>query len=212
MLGLDAVRTAVVGVAAGLQTRPYKDAPFLESELRNGLATVLRGTQEKRFRIQDWSPTLGGVDVFVPGVGPECATGIETKVWSIDQVLYDMLKLAALCQQRDLGVGYVVVAARDGDWAADAKRKGLISLISEAGAETTTWSTTAAIEIEGERWRKMVEKTNVKPVWVPAHLETAAAAVVRLPAVHDHEIRIVRVYPMGEKKLRLDEHGAVVRS
>lgn len=212
MLALDAVRAAVVRVAAGLRARPDKDAPFLESDLRNGLVTALRGTPEKRFRIQDWSPTLGGVDVFVQGVEPERGTGIETKVWSIDQALYDMLKLAAMCPQRDLGVGYVVVAARDRDWAADAKRKGLISLISQASPETATWSTTAAIEVEGERWRKMVEKTNVKPVWVPAHFDAAAAAAVRLPAVPDHEIRVVRVYPVGKERLPLDEHGAVIRS
>lgn len=131
-------------------------------------------------------------------------------MWSIDQVLYDMLKLAALCQQLDLGIGYVVVAARDRDWAADAMRRGLISLMSEAGAEPSAWSTTAAIETEGERWHKMVKKTNVKPVWVPAHLETSAAAAVRFPSIDDHEIRLLRVCSVGGEKLRLDERGAVL--
>jgi hypothetical protein len=212
MLDLDEVRGAVVRVATGLRARPDRDAPFLESDLRNGLATVLQGTREKRIRIKDWSPTLGGVDVFIQGVQPERATGIETKVWSIGEVLYDMLKLAAMCQQRELGVGYVVVAARDRDWAADATRRGQISLISETAPEPAVWSTNAAIEAEGERWRKMVERTNVKPVWVPAHIETEAAAAVRLPSVQDHEIRIVRVNPVGEEKLLLDEHGAATRS
>jgi hypothetical protein len=212
MLSIDEVRTAVASVATGLRPRPDREAPFLESDLRNGLATVLEGTREKRFRIQDWSPTLGGVDVFVQGVTPGRGTGIETKVWSIHEVLYDMLKLAAMCQQRDLGVGYVVVAARDRDWTADATRRGAISSMSEAAPGPSTWSTTAAIGTEGERWRKMVEKTNVKPVWVPAQFETAAAAFVRLPSVQDHEIRIVRVNSVGEEKLRLDEHGAVTGS
>lgn len=212
MLDLDEVRAAVVYVAAELRARPARDAPFLESDLRNGLATALHGTPEKRLRIKDWSATLGGVDVFVDGVALQRATGIETKVWSIDQVLYDMLKLAAICQQLDLGIGYVVVAARDRDWAADATQRGLISLMTAAGPKLSAWSTIAAIETEGERWRKMVEKTDVKPVWVPAHLETAAAAPVRLPCVHDHEIRIVRVSPIGKQKLLLDEHGAVIRS
>jgi hypothetical protein len=133
-------------------------------------------------------------------------------VWSIDQVLYDMLKLAAICLQRELGIGYVVVAARDRDWAADARQGGLISLMSKPGPEPSAWLTTAAIETEGERWRKMVAKTNVKPMWVPARLETAAAGAVRLPSIHDHEIRMVRVCPVGETKLRLDAHGAVMRS
>jgi threonine dehydrogenase-like Zn-dependent dehydrogenase len=212
MLDLAEVRAAVARVATGLRARPNRDAPFLESDLRNGLVKVLQGTPEKRLRIKGWSATLGGVDVFIEAVGPQRGTGIETKVWSIDQVLYDMLKLAAMCHQRDLGIGYVVVAARDRDWTADATRGGLISLMSETGPEPSTWLTAAAIETEGARWSKMVQKTNVKPVWVPAHLETAAAAAVRLPFVHDHQIRIVRVRPVGQQKLRLDEHGAVISS
>jgi hypothetical protein len=185
----------------------------LEADLRNGLVTALGGSQEKKIRIQDWSETLGGVDVFVPGVAilgsPPDSTGIETRVWSTDQVLYDMLKLAAMCQQGDLGIGYVVVAARKRDWAADLARGGAISQMSAPTTTPRTWSTTTPIKAEGDYWRKMVEKTPVKPAWVPARIATATVDAVEVPAVNDHEIRIISVWHIGDDKLRLDRHGAV---
>ena len=217
VLGIETVRAAVVISAFGLRSRPDTEAPFLERDLRDGLVAALGGTQEKKILIQGWSPTLGGVDVFVPGavipeLEPERSTGIETKVWATDEVLYDLLKLAAMCQQADLGVGYAVVAARHRDWAADATRDGVISQMSTRTLDTTTWPTVEAIGYEGPHWRKMIEKTSVKPAWVPARIATFTTDSVPVPAVQDHEIRIVGVRPISDDRLRLDEHGSVVDS
>lgn len=215
MLGIETVRAAVVTAASGLGIRPDKEAPFLERDLRDGLVTALGGNREHKILIQGWSRTLGGVDVFVPGavipeLEPERSTGIETKVWATDEVLYDLLKLAAMCQQADLGVGYAVVAARHRDWAADAARGGVISEMSTGMPDAATWPTDEAIGYEGAHWRKMVEKTNVKPAWVPARIATITTDAVAVRAVQDHEIRIIGVRPIGNDRLRLDEHGSVV--
>ena len=215
MLGIETVRAAAAIAALGLRRRPDKEAPFLERDLRDGLVAALGATREQRLPISGWSQTLGGTDVFVPGAAvpelePERSTGIETKVWSINEVLYDLLKLAALCQQGDLGVGYAVVAARHRDWSADAGRGGVISQMSSGTPEPMTSPSAGLIGSEGLHWRKMIEKTNVKPAWVPGRIATFTTAVVPAPFVEDHEIRVVGVRPIGHERLRLDEHGSVI--
>jgi hypothetical protein len=216
MIGIETVRAATETAASRLTARPDKQAPFLEASLRDELVSALGGRREQRIRIQGWSQTLGGVDVFVPGIdapglAPDESTGIETKVWSIDQVLYDMLKLAAICQQGDLGIGYVVVAARHRDWAADFARHGVISQMSEVHGPCS-WDTSQAISAEGDHWYRMVQTTNIKPAWVPARMETQSVAPVEISAAPDHEIRIIRVRHLGDSRLTLDERGHITTS
>ena len=205
------MQRAVDVVADRLQPRDNAQWPLLEASLRDALAQELGGSIEKRLAINGWSKTLGGVDVYVPNGGPDRAgIGCETKISTIHEAFYDLLKLAALCQQGSLTTGFAVVAAKTHEWQAEMARGGAISQLSDLDRSPGTWSTIVLITHEGARWRQLISRTSVKPAWVPTRLATVAVPPTEMTAIPNHQIRIVGVRHASDERLDFDTRGTIV--
>jgi hypothetical protein len=93
---------------------------------------------ECRLGLPTWPATLGGVDIVFDPQRNGRRVGIETKVWDVEDALFDLLKLASAVQYSALTMGYLVIAARPRDWA----RSSVVSTMSAASHPaclSTTW-------------------------------------------------------------------------
>jgi hypothetical protein len=204
---IERIRGVAVAAAPDVLGRD-KDGSFLEKTLRNALVEHLPGEVEVELRLglATWSAGLGGVDVVYDLGGHGGPVGIETKVWDVEDALFDLLKLAAGTQRGGLRMGYSVIAARPRDW----QRSSVVALMSSrphAAYVSTTWSTAELLTAEAKEWRRIWHRSSARPNALPASIATFATAPVAMPRASGHEIRIIGVCALGEDQILLDEDG-----
>jgi hypothetical protein len=180
-----------------------KDGSFLERTLRDGLADRLPGETktEQRLSLTDWTGRLGGVDVVYRHEAQAAWVGIETKVWDIEDSLFDLFKLAAGIQHGDLCGGCCVIAGRPRDW------RGGGPVCAMARGAQTDWQTAKLLADEATRWARIWARCPARPLALPAQFTTVTAEPVAMPLVPGHEIRIIDVRPVGSARVTIDEHG-----
>ena len=204
---IDDIRAAVVACAREISGRE-SDGAFLEATLRNALAQKLAGEVEveRRLGLSHWSPRLGGVDIVVDPRRDGERVGIETKVWAVEDALFDLFKLAAGSQQGKLRTGYLVIAARPRDWA----RQSVVSAMSvnaHPASLWTVWSTTGLLTAEATDWARIWHHSPAQPQRLPAQIATIAAAPVDMPQAPGQEVRIIGARAVGDDTVALDQNG-----
>lgn len=151
----DDIRAAVVACAGEIAGRE-KDGSFLEATLRDALAQQLAGESavERRLGLSHWPPELGGVDIVADLHRDGERVGIETKVWDVEDALFDLFKLAAGSQQGKLRMGYLVIAARARDWERQSVVSAM-SVIAHPARLWSTWSTAGLLTAEATDWARI---------------------------------------------------------
>jgi hypothetical protein len=196
------VRAAVVAAAVLVIARE-KDGSFLERTLRDALARCLPGVTrtEQRIALTDWTGRLGGVDVVYRQHARTAWVGIETKVWDVEDSLFDLFKLAAGIQHGDLAGGCSVIAGRPRDW------RGSGPVCAMARGAQADWQTAKVLAEEETRWAGIWARCPARPLALPAQFTTVAADPVAMPRVPGHEIRIIGIRPVGDARVTIDERG-----
>jgi hypothetical protein len=176
---IDTIRQFVVAAAAEVPARE-KDASFLERTLRDALARSLPGAVEVEWPLglPSFSGRLGGVDIAFDPQARGQWIGIETKVWDVEDALFDLLKLAAGVQEPVLAMGYSVIAARPRDW----ERASVVSAMSSCthpACVSTTWNTARLLTTK--EWRRIWGRSSARPRALPAGIVTFATEPVGMP-------------------------------
>jgi hypothetical protein len=209
---IDRFRPFVVAAAAEVRGRE-KDGSFLERTLRDALAQHLPGkvATEQPLGLPSWSPGLGGVDIICDPQGRGEPIGIETKVWDVEDALFDLLKLAAGTQQAVLKMGYSVIAARPRDW----QRRGVVSMMScdaHPACLSTTWVTADVLTVEAKDWGRIWQRSSARPQAPPALLAVFTTTPVGMPHAPGHEVRIIGVCSVNDRQIGIDDDGRPTRA
>jgi hypothetical protein len=207
MVRRTALHAAAVRAAANVVARP-KDGSFLEKTLRDGLAAQLQGaTTEQPLNLDRdvWAGRLGGVDVLYTDQGMRI--GVETKVWDVNDSLYDVFKLAAGTQRGTIAIGYCVIAGRTRDWRAPSAIHEMSQTLAGTAVE---WATEDVLRDHAAEWARIYARTAIRPTEIPTRLRTLASEPIPMPQVPDHQIRIIGVQAIGADCLGLDEVSAAL--
>jgi hypothetical protein len=207
---IDEIRAAVSRAADEVSGRE-KDGSFLERTLRDALARHLPSVVglEHALGLTTFSPSLGGVDIVCDPGARGGYVGIETKVWDVEDALFDLFKLAAGTQHGKLRTGYSVIAARPRDWG----RPSVVSAMavnSHPACSSTTWSTAALLTVEAKGWARIWKRASARPHRLPARITTLSTTPVDMPRAPGHELRIISVAALGRGDLGLDDDGRPV--
>jgi hypothetical protein len=197
---------ALERAGVGLRAHPDKGS-FLEELLEVALIEAIenlrpgsRGEQtgHSRIALPNWDRTLGDFDVKVALPGEELPSIlVEAKVDDVDQVLWDLLKLAEMPLIDEVVAGYMVVAASDSTWAGSGDCVGLFDPTSG----TREWRTREMFALWPRAWRALKIGGAARPLRAPELVEVAFIGRTPVRAFPGHEIRCVAIQPLGPPTL-----------
>jgi len=202
-----AVGQAALDAAARVAPR---GAGFLERFLQEALVPPLgffmpgcEVTGPRGVEVPGWDPQPGPVDLLVcPLNEPASTIAAELKVDDVDQVLWDLVKLAALARRPEIERCYLIYAAPARTW----KRASCTGLFAPAAppAIGTVWSTQRMFWDWERQWARLLRGGTARPREVPALIYTLPLGAAPVPAHTGYELRVVAVVPVGDGIVAFD--------
>jgi hypothetical protein len=183
---------------AGERLAEHAGGSFLEKYLEAALKAALvelvpaisvSATGHSRVSVPNWQPKMGGFDLRVRlSDQPEGEALVETKVWDVEQTLWDLFKLAAGLTMPGVGAAYLVLARHGHRWQ-DGE---CVELFAE-GAGPRRWTSGTFFEDWKAAWTELLGGGTARPLSAPAEIETAFIASAPAVGFPPYEIRAVAV-------------------
>lgn len=186
-------------VAAAERVAPLKDSfleKYLEEALIEGIGlfepkALCRATGHFKRAVPHWTGNMRDHDISIwleAREGPPPVI-VETKVYDVDQTLWDLFKLIAAQSQDGIEASYLVVASTTRVWDST---KDCVELFVPS-RETRTRRSLDLFEQWAAAWRHLLAGGPARPLRVPSYIETRFLAQAQVHAFPDYEVRCIGV-------------------
>lgn len=155
------------------------------------------------FRIPDWDPVPGAIDLRLLGPGGTTIVCAELKVSKTDETIWDMLKLLAALRVPEVSSAYLVVAAKDGPpWGLGREAANLFP--PEPGSLLRV-RTAEIFDRYWRSWTHLLLEGRARPLRAPDEFEIRSVACAPLERYPGWSLRAIAVRPWGGRWLPFQE-------
>lgn len=160
---------------------------------------------ECRFPLSNWTRAPGGVDLSVRARDGKTSLLVETKVGKPEEAIWDIIKLADICVlDKSVTDVYLAYAADKKAWAKADKRTALLAAVDRS------WDVRGMIEHnEGSEsdWRWLLKGgKGIRPEISISRVRLTRVGTCAMADL-DHELRLIKVRPVGRGKQHFDDEG-----
>jgi hypothetical protein len=167
---------------------------YLEEALVSAFETIapnaaVEMTGHGRVELPSWDRKLGGFDLTIhPNPDSRQIALLEAKVDDVDQMLWDIHKLASGLELTNVSCAYMVVAREEHKWSEG----DCAELFAELSGPRR-WGSIQMFERWSGAWRSALSGGSARPTSVQAELETEFLGRARVDAFPSYEIRCAAV-------------------
>lgn len=168
---------------------------YLEQALIQGIAETDESvsaisTGSKLIRVPYWDPPMGGYDLRITlDADGEATLVVETKIYNVDETLWDLFKVVAAQSEEAIQGGYLSVAATVLKWRSDHDCVKLF----DPSQVTAVWDSVRLFERWSAAWENLLEGGSARPLRIPSQVETRFLAAAAVRGYRNYEVRTIGV-------------------
>jgi hypothetical protein len=173
----------------------------LEAALVRSLPNHVEGTpipHKGPFKLPDWDPKPGPVDIRIVNAAAETFVAAELKVEKTDETLWDIVKMLAAARCPHVQRTYVVVAASSKTWNGKRECADLFFTPAEPPQKIRS---ARLFDRYWRSWTHLLLEGSARPTRMPDLFHIHPVAAVRNPNMPDWEIRAISVRPVAGRIL-----------